>query len=534
LDEFARRLGDTWGDLSPVRKGLLSATAIALVVLGIVFFQWSSQTRMVTLYSGLDASDSGRIIEELRAQGVDYRIDGGGASVSVPEDRVDDLRVDFAAQGLPEGGHVGFEIFEGNSFTATDFVQRLNFQRSLQGELARTIETFPAVERARVHIVMPERSLFRNDQRPATASVVLRLRPGRALASNEVNGIAHLVSGAVEGLEKAQITILDSSGTMLYDGSQAASQEGFGLTATQMSLQREYERALERDVQTLLDRALGPARALVSVRARLNFDRSETETESYAPGQEGGVPRSTTSVTETYTANGGATAGAVPGAVANVPGANADLPGGAAGVAGDADSATAYERTENTSNFEVGRSVTRSIAATGNVQHLSVSLLLDESVTEAQATALEASVAAAAGIDAERGDAIVMNRIPFDRTALNEAVAAFEAEASSEQLLTYARMALPAVLLVVAFILFRLLMRSVSRRSYYGVTVDDGLALPAGVGTDQLSPAAVGALRGIPAPDEIKRSDLEVQVSKLATNHPETVAEVVQSWLRED
>ena len=124
------------------------------------------------------------------------------------------------AQGLPEGGHVGFELFDGNGFTLTDFAQRLNFQRGLQGELARTIESFGVVERARVHIVLPERSLFVADERPTTASVVLKMRPGRALSAAQVGGVAHLVTGAVEGLDKNNVTIVDTTGSVLFRRSQ--------------------------------------------------------------------------------------------------------------------------------------------------------------------------------------------------------------------------------------------------------------------------------------------------------------------------
>ena len=197
---------------------MLVVTGGGLVALALLLYSWSSSTNFVTLYSGLDASDSGRMVDQLRSRGVPFSIEAGGTTITVPQSDVDELRLDFAAQGLPAGGHLGFELFDGNGFTLTDFAQRLNFQRGLQGELARTIETFTAVERARVHIVLPERSLFVADQRPATASVVLQMRPGRALQSGDVAGVAHMVSGAVEGLDKENIVIVDTSGGVLFDG----------------------------------------------------------------------------------------------------------------------------------------------------------------------------------------------------------------------------------------------------------------------------------------------------------------------------
>jgi flagellar M-ring protein FliF len=533
VGQILTRLTDTWNTLSPVRKGLLTASGIGVVVLAVLVHSWSSSTTYVTLYSGLDASDSGRIVEELRARGISYELDRSGATVRVPQRQVDELRIDFAAQGLPEGGHVGFEVFGTSSFTATDFMQRLNFQRGLQGELARTIESFPAVERARVHIVVPERSLFVDDQAPATASVVLSMRPGRRLSGDEVNGVAHLVSGAVEGLEKRHITILDAGGTMLYDGASSDSDTGFGVTSTQLGLQRDFERQLEANVQSMLDRTLGASKSAVSVRATLNFDRIETERETYSTPGDNGIPRSNTSVTESYTSAGPADGGAVPGALPNVPGADQNLPGTAVGAGGDTD--TNYTRSESTTNFEVDRTLTREIAATGGVQRLSVSLLLDETIPPAQAEALKESVAAAVGLEADRGDQIVVTQLAFDRTALDQAVAAFEAEAASEQLLGYARLGLPLLLLIVAFIFVRLLIRSLTR---HAVQVTDVYThpqfAPVGAGAPAMLGEATAALRALPSPEESRRTALEDSVSSMATSSPDTVAEVVQSWLRED
>lgn len=542
LEQNARRLTGAWQELSAVRKGMLAGTGFALVAMLYLLYSWSASTSFVTLYSQLDPSDSGQIVDQLRARGIEFRLEQGGSTLRVSESEIDELRIDFAAQGLPEGGHVGFEIFEGNAFTATDFVQRLNFQRGLQGELSRTIETFPAIDGARVHIVLPERTLFREDDEPATASVVLQMRPGNGLDSGEVTGIAHLVAGAVSGLEKQYVTILDSNGVILFDGANA-DQGGIGYTTSQQQLQREYELALQRDAQRLLDATLGPAKAVVSVRASLNFDQVKSETETFQSGDAGGTPLSSSTVTEAYSTAGGVDAAAVPGAVSNVPGANADLPGvdaGSSATDGGSPATTEYERTETTSNYEVDRTVVLTTTAPGDVERLSVSLLLDESITEAQATALEQNVAAAVGLVVERGDQLVMSRVPFDQGQLVAAEQAFEATASNESIIGYVRLALPVVVLLIAFLFFRMLMGSISRRSYRVTDYDDsGMALPPGFGGGDMTLAmqSAAAMRALPEADpnpEEMKSDLERQVSKLAENHPDTVAEVVQSWLRED
>lgn len=530
MGQLVSRLTEMWNSLSPVRKGLLTATGVGLIALALLLNSWAGRTEYVTLYTDLDAADSGAIVEQLRSRGVPYQLAGSGSTIRVPASQSDELRVDFATQGLPQGGQVGFEIFEGNSFTATDFVQRLNFQRGLQGELSRTIETFPQVQQARVHLVLPEKSLFVNDQSPATASVVVALKPGRSLALNEVSGIAHLVSGAVEGLSKDHITVLDQSGSILYDGQQMAANDGLGLSGTQLTMQQEYERRLETDVQSMLDRALGASRSAVSISAVLNFNKVETQRETFS-APDNGIPRSSSTVTEAYTTGEVDAAGQIPGALPNVPGANANLP--TVEDAATTGSGTSYSRTETTANFEVDKTTTFEVEAPGRVERLSLSLLLDETVTEEQAAALQQSVAAAVGINAERGDQVVVSRLPFDRSALDEAQAAFAAEAATDRLFGYARMGLPVLMLMVGFVFFRLLIRSVDRRAVRAFDIGAGVPALVGAGADAQIDAAAGAMRSLPQPD-VRRSELEVSIERMAKNNPGSISEVVQAWLRED
>ncbi len=536
VGQLVSRFTEMWNSLSPVRKGLLTASGVGLLALAFLLNSWAGRTEFVTLYTNLDSADSGEIVEQLRSQGIAYELAASGSTIRVPAGQADELRVDFATQGLPQGGQVGFEIFEGNSFTATDFVQRLNFQRGLQGELSRTIETFPQVQQARVHLVLPEKSLFVADQSPATASVVVALRPGRSLELSEVNGIAHLVSGAVEGLSKEHITVLDQSGTILYDGQQMASTDGLGLSGTQLTMQQDYERRLEADVQSMLDRALGPARSAVTVSAVLNFNTVETQRETYSSPADG-TPRSSSTVQESYTTGELDAAGQIPGALTNVPGANANLP--TVETETTTGEGTSYSRTETTSNFEVDKTTVYEVEAPGRVERLSVSLLLDETVTEAQAVALQDTVAAAVGINLDRGDQVVVSRLPFDRTSLAEAQEAFAAEAAMDQWFGYARMGLPVLMLLVGFIFFRLLLRSVNRRAVRAFDVGRGVPALSAAGAGaaaQIADASGGAgtHRALPQPEEVRRTDLEVSIERMAKTNPESISEVVQAWLRED
>ena len=321
-------------------------------------------------------------------------------------------------------------------------------------------------------------------------------------------GVAHLVSGAVEGLGRDQITIIDTTGAILYDGSEA--DDGAGATAVgRLEMQRATEQALRVALQRLLGRSLGPGRGAVTVRVSMDFNRLETETETFDPGvDENGVPRSATTVNETYRTEGAdVSVGAVPGAVANVPGADTSLP---AGGTTTTPNTTDYSRTETITNFEVGRTVTRTSRTPGDIESISLSLLLDEAVPAEQVQPLTDAVAAAVGIDGERGDTVAVTRFAFDRTAIEEAELAFAAESSSGQILGYVRLGLPIVVLIVAFIFFRLLMRSVGKRSRY-------------------------VLAEVPQPSaEPSQSELERQVTGFVTQQPQQVADVVQAWIRED
>ncbi len=530
-----RQFGVVFSGLSTARKATLAMVGGSAVALAVLLYSWSAQTAYVPLYSGLDPADATKITEELTSQGVQYQLGGGGSSIRVPEAELDRLRMTFAAKGLPSGGNVGLELFDGNAFSATDFMQRVNYQRGLQGELARTIETFPAVEQARIHIVMPERSLFVAEERPATASVILQLTPGRALTQDQVGGIAHLVSGAVEGLGKEHITVVDVAGNVLFDGAAMASATGAASSGSQLQQQQKFERDLEREVQGLLDRAIGTGRSAVKVNATLNFDEQETETETYTPNTTGqGTPRSNTTVTESYTTNGSGTTAAVPGAVANIPGADTSL----AAAAGADNAGTTYQRSENTSNFEMGKTIQRVKQAPGRVTRMSVSLLLDESVAEQQATDLQSAVSAAVGLSTDRGDVIAVSRLAFDKATLEQAQAALASESSFDTYLGYGRLAVPLVALALGFVLFRMMLGALAGTAPIsvatvgaGLTAANGRALASAGGMPEL--AARPAPVALAAPEE-NRSEVERHVQTLAQGRPEAVAEVVQAWLREE
>ncbi len=509
-----------WNALPRSRQLMLAAVAVGAFVLLWVLFISSSRPNMVTAYSGLAPEDSAAMADELEAMGVPYELRAGGSAIAVPANKVAEVRIRLAQAGLPSGGAVGLEIFDKTNFGATDFVQQVNFRRGLEGELARSINTLDAVKASRVHISIPKQAVFKEDQHEATASVLLQLRPGARLTDEQVKGITNLVANSVEGLTEKGITIIDDSGRVLFDGATFGGTFSAGATATQLELQRQYELALQRDVSDVLARIVGPGRSAVTIRASLNFDQvTETRDEYGTPQQ--AVPRSQSTVEETFTGTNLN--------VGNVPGTGAN--GGTGGGANTtANGNSQYTRTETTTNNEIPRTTSTTIQAPGKLERLSVSVVLDESVSAAQEAAITSAIAAAVGLDQVRGDVISVTRLPFDPSARADLVG--ETPGGLAAYFEYLKLVIPILAVILAFILVMLLLRSLSRRQ---------LRLPAPIAPQALPAGAAAALAALPSapPEQLPVLETphdphEERVLRLAEANPRAVADVVQTWMRED
>jgi len=400
-----------WGKLTPRRRtavvgGLAAAAAlIAFLTLRSPNERWS------VLFSGLAPEDAGQVVGELKNQKIPYQLDANGTAVSVPEDKVHELRISLASAGIPRGGGIGFEVFDKQSFGSTSFVEQVNHLRALQGELARTIMSLDAVDRARVHIAMRERSLYRKDDEPPSASVVLKLRPGQKLGKRQVAGIVHLVASSVDGLTPGRVTVVDETSTVLSSGDDGG--EGSG----------ELEQTLAHRVEDMLARFLGPGHVAVTVTAEIDNSQTEKTEEVYDPAK-------TALKNEQRSVEGqgnldAATTGGVAGARGNLPGAPAPTtpapPAPAAGAAAPAPAGTpsSLTRLQETKNYDVTRVVSRTVGAKGNVKRLHVAVLVDGKPGSGEARGkdelgrIELLAREAAGLDTERGDRIEVHSIPF-------------------------------------------------------------------------------------------------------------------------
>lgn len=406
----------------------------ALVALIIALLLWTRAPDYRVLFSNLSEADGGRIISELDARGVPYQFSQGGQALLVPSDRVHSLRMQLAEQGLPRGGNVGFELMEDQPFGISQFAEQINYQRGLEGELSRSIESLAPVERARVHIAMAKPSVFVREREPAKASVVLTLHGGRVLSEGQVNAIRHFVASSVTELATAEVTIVDQRGRML---SQTADPDK--LDVTQLEYRDEVERAYQRRIEGILEPIFGTGRVRAQISAQIDFSHREETSERYAPNQppnEAAVRSRQSNVS--YTGDDDLIGG-IPGALSNTPPGVApspiDLPEpGDEDDEDDADGApapfagTKSLQRDDVVNYEVDRSVAHLRQQRGLVQRLSAAVVVDHrgerdengewqtvAPSEEELAQVERLAREAMGFSAERGDSIAVVSSAFSR-----------------------------------------------------------------------------------------------------------------------
>lgn len=485
--EYKDRLAALARTLPPAQRAGIAVALIVLVMAAVPFVQWVMTPSYTLLFAGLDDRELAETTSELQAQGIDYELEGN--RVLVPQDEVHTARAQLAESGVTGAPAVeGYELLDEQALGVSDFRQRVDLQRAVEGELARTLGAMDTLESATVRLVLPDEALFTEEREPASASVLVR--PATQLDRGQVESISLLVSSAVDGLDPDGVTVADTSGAVLH-----SSDEGTmgGLTDGQQRRTRDFEQALSADLTQLLQRATD-APASVVVRADLDFDESETQTELY---EDGGVPLREQTSEERYEGTGPAVGGIV-----GVDG------GPLAEGAGEGN----YEREDGTTEFGVGRTTTHTVEAPGTVDGMSVALVVDEAAAVGDGE-LEQLVAAAAGIDEERGDQIAISRVATPD--IEEAPVEEDGGGLLEQI---QRIVAMLVLVVVAIGLFLM-----SRRRR-----NESEPEPRVVPAQVREPQQVAA-----APQEPVEAEPTVRddVAELVEKQPEEIAMLLRGWL---
>lgn len=525
--------------LPPAKLFLILGGLGAVVALSLVSLLWmSGGTTHEVLYSQLSLEDAGAMTAKLRDMQIPYSIGGNGTTIMVPAPLVHETRLRLASEGLPQGGGAGFELLDKRSFGMTEFMQRLNYRRALQGELARTIMQLSAVQNARVHIVLPEKSLFVEHQEKPTASVVLKLTPGRRLSVDQVRGIAHLVGSSVEGLVPENVTVVDASGHILNrdeDNTSFLSQ-----SEAQLAYRQGLEQNLERRVQTLLERAVGKDKVLVRVSATLDFQHIERTEERFDADN----PAIRSEQRNKEEGSGvGLWAIGVPGARSNINPSDNN--------ASQGKDPSSLARQSETINYELSKSVSKVVAPSGAIKQLSVAVLVDGTYqtgendaakTYTPRTAEELAkyqeiVKSAVGYNEVRGDRVEVANMPFEPAEDREA-ADMDKEAQRTFWLHLGRYGVYVVLALLFFLFVgRPLVRWVTGAGELATAGE----LPRTVQEIEAHMGAAGMLaegEEEKLPELLKLThkptgqELRTQLAEFVRSEPERAVEVLRVWLR--
>ena len=512
---------------------MLGVAAVVAVMAGV--WMWGQQPDYRVLFSNFSDRDGGAIVAELEKMNVPYKYAEGGGAVLVPADRVHDARLKLASQGLPKGGNVGFELMENQKLGASQFIERVNFQRAMEGELARSIESVSSVQAARVHLAMPKDSIFVSEQRSPTASVLLNLHPGRILDTQQVSAIVHLVASSVPDLPPKNVTIVDQNGNLLSETGKAASLNG--MDPSQIKYVQDLQQNVVRRIESIITPMVGPRNVQAEATADVDFSRSEQAVESYKPNQTPDAMAIRSQQTS-ESLNGAAGAGGVPGALSNQPPAPATAPivapaQGAPAAAGD--TASTNTRKDATVNYEVDKTIQYVQQSSGGLKRLSVAVVVNykkttdkagkvsmKPLTEAELTQITNLVKEAMGFNEVRGDTVKVVNTPFatpEREVIPE-LPLWKQPGNIQLAMTIGKYLLMALALLILYLkMLKPLMKKIAETP----------ALPA---PSEIDPqfAADGPMIALP-PGQRGYQDNLLRAQKLASEDPRVVANIVKTWV---
>ncbi len=495
---------------------------ISFVGFGLLML-YANRVEFVTLYTDLSPKDASSIVSWLKKEGIKYELTQGGTTIKVPKEKVYDIRLALASEGLPKESGVGFEIFDKTSLGATDFVQKINYQRALQGELERTISRYPEVRSVRVHIAEPKEALFVSERREPSASVLLTLKPGESLSQRQLLGIVHLVASSVPRLRKERVTIMDTSGEILVQGDEMRPRAE-DLTQAQLDYQRKLETYYKHKIQSMLENALGPQKAIARVSVEVDFSKVDLTEERFDPDLVAVRSEQKSLVREVNEQPGG------------IPGVKGGLASKLRGNVGQAGQSGTILKQENITNYEITKTQRTVRGPVGRIARISAGVVVDgiyrdengklvyKPRSPEEMKKLEAIVKAAVGYNEERGDEVQVVNIPF--TAGMGAKPGKMAKAVE----VGTKLIRPITNLIIAILFLLFVVRPLLKKYVFApkeVERLEELAPPEGEaleeGEEELE--APPAIEPVPsAQDELRG---------LASDYPERAAALIKVWLRE-
>ena len=538
------------------KQQIIGIVVVALLVGGGLtsFVKWNHNRSFKALFTGMSPEDAAAIVQKLKESGIEHRISENGASVLVPDTKVDELRLEMAGAGLPKTGRIGFELFDRNNLGITDFTEHVNYRRALEGELERSVKALNIVEQARVHLTFPKDSVFLDYREPAKASVLVHTRVGTRLSPQNVIAISNLVASAVEGLTPELVSVLDMRGNLLSRPHKKSGEDGAPSEAA-LDYKHQIEKDLVAKVESTLEPLLGEGRFRVGVTADCDFTTSEQSEEVLDPTKSVMV---TSQKSEDVMGSSQS---------AGVPGTSSNLPRAVPRAVGPATNSS--RRTESTA-FETSKSVRHVKMPQGSIKRISAALLLDQEVrwegqgknrkrvivppTPEQIKKINDVVAGVLGLDTQRGDRLVVESLPFEQTLLAEAApdsvtAATDKPKNQSNSLLYDKKILIGagaglvVLLAGAFFLLKRKSKKTEIQQAAALPMPGEEASAEMEDNVQLSPEAAGEGKSLgeadlgqlfQLPPTSQRIDaLRDHIKESIKKEPELAAEILRGWLAE-
>jgi flagellar M-ring protein FliF len=514
-----------WTKITLYQRLLVGGIAVLLISAFFVMIVALNSVEMAPLYSNLSAEDAGKIIKSLDSQKVKYELAANGTTIMAPADQVYKLRINIAGEGNITGQGIGFEAFDMIQVGESDFSQKIKYQRALQGELARTISEFPSVDSVRVHLVLPQRSLFIEEQQKPSASVVIKFKDGRGLEQKEVNAVVNLVSMAVEGLTKDRIAVTDTAGKALFQPQEEGSLEG--LTNSQYEFRMQTQRNLERRIEDLLTPVLGPGHVSVKVNADMDFSKKIIRKEMYDP--QVAVVRSEQRMEESIQGR------------ASLEGGVPDVNFRGDGLTGTVSNQQS-SREQRTTNYEINKEEQTITSNVGELNRLSIAVIVDGTYapnaqgemafvprTDDEIRSIRQLVASAAGFNAARGDTLEVSNIPF------ELVDTEEARDLSTLITDYAvRIGKPFLNALLIFLFLLIVVRPVImaliRPKVEGEMLEELAGLPMGEERLALMEGSDEELDAMAILEKIE--DIKAHAMHLSEQNMEQALGIIRSWLK--
>lgn len=515
---------------------MVAAAAMAALLFGM--WTWGKTPDYRVLYGNLSDRDGGAIIESLQQMNVPYKFAEGGGALLVPADQVHEVRLRMASQGLPKGSLAGFELMENQKFGTSQFLEQMNYQRALEGELARSVQTLASVQSARVHLAIPKPTVFVKEQQQPGASVVLTLHPGRTLDGSQISGIVHLISSSVPNMPAKNVTVVDQSGSLLSSAKEGSAGQ---MDASQISYVRQIEQAYINRIEAIIAPLIGANNVRAQVTADVDFAQTEQTAESYKPNQD---PKESTLRSQQTTAsmNGGnQNASGVPGALSNQPPVPATAPivAPSSSVPAATGGGVASSLKESTVNYEVDRTIRHTKLPVGSIKRLSVAVVLNnrtvtdkngkkssKPLNDSEKDQITALVKDAMGFNVSRGDSLNVLNSAFN--VEKETIVPEEPFWKQPEMIALAKDLLKYILItgIGLFLLF-----GVIRPAFRNFSAAS--APPAPSKTDNAQETLAQERSAAKQASNSYENNLEA-AKKLAGQDPKIVASVVQGWVNNE